>query len=239
MTRQFPDPGDRFNVIEISDPRAPSGRVKVDIPEIKRRQSHIELIVPSHSLLPLALDCLKDRDTERPSCHKICSRIATLKSSLKYTADVQQSQVKIKPAQSDDQANREPEVQQSQQIRDLQQQLHTQSDQLRAQSDQLRTQSDQLHTQTDQLRTQSDQLQRQQHENQQQRMQLLEQQKLFITNEQFQTLQKRLTVKDEQLAATEKERTDREHQLQQKEIEIATHLQEILRLGELLQSVSR
>ena len=40
MTRQFPDPGERFTIIEITDPRAPSGRVKVDIPEIERRQSH-------------------------------------------------------------------------------------------------------------------------------------------------------------------------------------------------------
>ena len=36
MTWKFPEPGDRFHIIEISDPRAPSGGVKVDIPEAER-----------------------------------------------------------------------------------------------------------------------------------------------------------------------------------------------------------
>ena len=54
MTQQFPDPGDCFNIIEINDPRAPSGKVKVDIPtEIERQQSHIDLIGPAHPLLPV------------------------------------------------------------------------------------------------------------------------------------------------------------------------------------------
>ena len=125
MSRQFPDPGDRFHVVAIVDPRFPSGRAKVDIPEIERRQPHISLINPDHPLLPVALDCLKDNDRERPSCHELCGRISTLKASPMYTESLQQSQVRTKPAQSD-QANREREVQQSQQIRDLQQQLQGQ-----------------------------------------------------------------------------------------------------------------
>ena len=137
MTRQFPDPGDRFNIIEINDPRVPSGKVKVDIPEIKRRQSHIDLIDPAHPLLPLALDCLKDRDRERPSCHELCGRMSTLKASPKYTESVQQSQVDTKPTQSANRESREREIQQSQQIQDLQQQLHTKDDQLCALRDQL------------------------------------------------------------------------------------------------------
>ena len=36
MTQQFPDPGDHFELMDINDPRIPSGRVKVDIPEIER-----------------------------------------------------------------------------------------------------------------------------------------------------------------------------------------------------------
>ena len=127
MTRQFPNPGDRFQAMVISDPRIPSGRVQVEVPEIDRRKSHIDLIDPAHPLLPVALDCLKDTDRERPSCHELCGCISTLKSSPKYTESVQQSQVNTKPTQS---ANREREVQQSHQIQDLQQQLHTLSDQL-------------------------------------------------------------------------------------------------------------
>ena len=125
LSRQFPDPGDRFHVVAIVDPRFPSGRVKVDIPEIERRQSHISLINPDHPLLPVALDCLKDNDTERPSCHELCGRLSTLKASPMYTESVQQFRVRTETAQSD-QANREREALHSQQIRDLQQQLQGQ-----------------------------------------------------------------------------------------------------------------
>ena len=109
MTHQFPDPGDRFQIMEINDPRVPSGRVKVDVPEIERRQSHIKLIDPAHPLLPVALDCLKDRDRERPSCHKLCGRMSTLKASPKYIESVQQSQVNTKPTQSANRESRERE----------------------------------------------------------------------------------------------------------------------------------
>ena len=138
MTRLFPDPGNRFKIIEIDDPRAPSGRVQVEVPEIERRQSHIDLIDPAHLLLPVALHCLKDRDRERPSCHELCGHISTLKASPKYTASVQQSQVNTKPTQSANRESREREIQQSQQIQDLQQQLHSRDDQLHTLSDQLR-----------------------------------------------------------------------------------------------------
>ena len=123
MTRQFPDPGDRFNTIEINDPRAPAGRVQVEIPERERRRSHIDLIDPAHPLLPVALDCLKDRDRERPSCHELCGHMSTLKASPKYTESVQQSQVNTKPTQSANRESREREMQPSQQIQDHQQEI--------------------------------------------------------------------------------------------------------------------
>ena len=122
MTRQFPDPGDRFNSMVISDPRIPSGTVQVEVPEIERRQSHIDLIDPAHPLLAVALDCLKNRGRERPSCHELCGCMLTLKVSPKYAESMQPSQVNTVP--------RESNRQQTQQIRDLQQQMHTLSDQL-------------------------------------------------------------------------------------------------------------
>ena len=128
MTRQFPDPGDRVTIIE--DSRFPTGTIEVPVPETQRRQSHIDLIDPAHPLLPVALDCLKDRDRERPSCHELCGHISTLKASPKYTESMQPSQVNTKPTQSANRESREREIQQSQQIRDLQQQLHTKDDQL-------------------------------------------------------------------------------------------------------------
>ena len=128
MIRQFPDPGDR--VIEVEDSRYPTGKIEVPVPEIDRRQSHIDLIDPAHPLLPVALDCLRDRDRERPSCHELCGRMSTLKASPTYTESVQLSQVSTKPIQSVNRESREREIQQSQQTRDLQQQLHNKDDQL-------------------------------------------------------------------------------------------------------------
>ena len=165
MTRQFPDPGDRFPVVTVIDPRFPSGSVKVDIPEIERRQSHINLVYPDHPLLPVALDCLRDKDRERPSCHEICGRISALKASPIYTESLQQSQVRTQqPAQSD-QAIGEREVQLSQQIRDLRQQLQGQQRENQQQEQQilglrvlLTANNEQLQTLQQQLTSKDEQL---------------------------------------------------------------------------------
>ena len=208
MTRQFPDPGNRFKIMEINDPRIPSGTVQVSVPEIERRQSHIDLIDPAHPLLPVALDCLKDRDRERPSCHELCGCMSTLKASPKYTESVQQPQVvNTKPAQS---ANRESRERERQQIQDLQQQLGA-----------LR----------DQVHIKDDQLQAKEQETQQQQQQILRQRHLLTaTSDQLQKLQQQLTTKDKQLAG-------KEHQLQQKEATIAEHQQVIQQLRQQLEKV--
>ena len=209
MSQQFPDPGNRFQIMEINDPRIPLGTVHVHVPEIERRQSHIDLIDQAHPLLPIALDCLKDRDRERPSCHELCGRMSTLKASTKYTESVQQSQVNTKPTQSANTESREREIQQSQQIRDLQQKLHTKDDQLHTLGDQLHTLNDHLHTKDDQLREKEQ-------ENQQQRQENLK-------------LRTLLTAKDDQLAG-------KDHQLQQKEATIVACQEEIRQLRQQLQS---
>ena len=92
LTRQFPDPTQRFKTIEINDPRFPTGTAKVPVPEIERRQSHIDRVNPSHPLLPVALDCLKDRDREGSSAQELCHCLAILKESPRYAESVQQAQ---------------------------------------------------------------------------------------------------------------------------------------------------
>ena len=128
--------------------RIPSGRVKVDIPEIEHRQSHIDLIDPAHPLLPIALICLKDRDRERPSCHELCGHISALKASPKYA----------KPTQSANRESREREIQQSQQIRDLQQQLHIKDNQLQEKEQQIQQQRQQNYGLRTLLSTKDEQL---------------------------------------------------------------------------------
>ena len=86
ITRQFPKPGDRL--VTINDSRYPQGTLKLCVPEIERRQNHISKIDPNHTLLQVALNCLKDRDVERPSAHQLCERVAVLKEDPQYSESV-------------------------------------------------------------------------------------------------------------------------------------------------------
>ena len=89
VTRQFPNPGDAHKYVHI--PGYSSGRVLVQIPETERRKKDIDLVDPNHPLLPLALHCIKDDDTKRPSADELCGRLATLKGEQMYTRSVEQS----------------------------------------------------------------------------------------------------------------------------------------------------
>ena len=85
LTRQFPDPGDRFKTMHIDHPQFPSGRVEVRSSEIERRNNHISTIDAVHPLLPIALDCLKDQEGGRPSLGELCQRLSTLRDTPEYT----------------------------------------------------------------------------------------------------------------------------------------------------------
>ena len=93
VTRQFPAPSDRFVIEHFSDHRNPSHtiRARVLIPEVKRRQAHISLIEPTHPLLPIALECLKDEAEERPSSQQLCQSLDALKRTVKYAQSQQQN----------------------------------------------------------------------------------------------------------------------------------------------------
>ena len=88
-TRQFPDP--TRATITIEDARSPTDTLQLPVPERERRKKDIDLVDPNHPLLPLALHCLEDRDTERPSADELCGRLATLKGEQMYTRSVEQS----------------------------------------------------------------------------------------------------------------------------------------------------
>ena len=100
LTRQFPNPGDRLQEVEFNHPGLPRGTVCIRIPEIDRRQSDISQIESNHSLLPIALDCLKDKENERPSAHQLCERVAILKGTPKYIASNSTLQDTVKIVQS-------------------------------------------------------------------------------------------------------------------------------------------
>ena len=86
VTRQFPAPSDRFEMVLIPSPRDPNQkvRIKLPIPEVETLQAHINLIEPTHPLLPIALECLKDEAVERPSSQQLCQMLDALRKKKAY-----------------------------------------------------------------------------------------------------------------------------------------------------------
>ena len=93
MTRQFPDPGPRFQVLDIpDDPRIPEGIVRVSIPETQRRSAHLQLISSTHPLKAIAVSCLKGKERERPSAQQLSNTLSELKGGPQYAESMQQAQ---------------------------------------------------------------------------------------------------------------------------------------------------
>ena len=89
LTRQFPNPTDRFHTIHVLNI---DEEVRVVVPETERRQAHLRLIQDTHSLKPLALQCLKKKDSERPSAQQLSERLSELKQAPQYTESVHRAQ---------------------------------------------------------------------------------------------------------------------------------------------------
>ena len=89
ITRKWPNPGPRTRKIQISDPRVPSGHLFMVVPELERRKEHLDLVSPTHPLLQVALDCLKDKEGQRPTAEQLCSRLIALKESAAYRDSLQ------------------------------------------------------------------------------------------------------------------------------------------------------
>ena len=97
LTRLFPKPGDRY--INVNVPHYPRP-LKMDVLEKDRRQNHISQVDPDHPLIPVILDCLNDKDKERPSAHQLCERVADLKRIEKYIDSARTVQDKDEVIQS-------------------------------------------------------------------------------------------------------------------------------------------
>ena len=114
ITRQLPNPGPRMK--KVQDPRDPKRRLQEVVLETERRKSHIDLIEPTHPLLPIASVCLSYNEEGRPSAQDLCNHLAALKEVPQYVKSVQQAQDRSRPTQSAT-ANREDR---ERQIRELQ-----------------------------------------------------------------------------------------------------------------------
>ena len=87
MTRKYPVPGRAMN--RVRDARSLTGWRIDPVPELQRRHNHLSLVAETHSMLPLAKDCLKDTDTERPSAQQICRRLSALKEAPQYAQSLE------------------------------------------------------------------------------------------------------------------------------------------------------
>ena len=87
LTKNLPNPGHAHMYIE--NQAYATGRELVVTPELERRKKDIDLVDPNHPLLPLALHCLSDRDTDRPSANGICEMLTSLKKDENYTRSIE------------------------------------------------------------------------------------------------------------------------------------------------------
>ena len=78
ITRNFPEPTKA--TVTVRDPKYPTGRILVPVPEVERRKSDINCIEDQNCLKPITLDCLKDNEKDRPPAKDICEQLVELKN---------------------------------------------------------------------------------------------------------------------------------------------------------------
>ena len=88
ITREFPDPGPRFQT--ISDPNYSLG-IRLPVPDEERRKSHISMIDSSHTILPIIKECLLYKEEERPTAVELCKSVAELKNAALFEESVRAS----------------------------------------------------------------------------------------------------------------------------------------------------
>ena len=113
----WPEPGPRTKL--VPDTRSPTGSTEMPVLEQERRQNHIDLIEPTHGLLPIAIECLEYQEKKRPSGEELCQRLADLKEALEYRESRQRQH------QGETQANKDDQI-----ISSLTQQLRMKDNQI-------------------------------------------------------------------------------------------------------------
>jgi len=91
MTGLHPDPSERVRATDTPSEQM-FHRTLLEVRECFRRKSHIDQIPPDHPLRALALECIEDDQTKRPTADDICVQLETKRtiraqqmSSLKQT----------------------------------------------------------------------------------------------------------------------------------------------------------
>ena len=74
--------------ITKEDPKSPTKKSYIPIPEIERRRADIDKIPTSHGFLPIVSNCLKDNSQDRPTAAQLCQSLGGLKNTHAYKDDV-------------------------------------------------------------------------------------------------------------------------------------------------------
>ena len=208
MTRQFPDPGPRFQMVDLpGDSRFVEGTLRVMVPETQRRSAHLQLISSTHLLKAIAVNCLKGKERERPSAQQLSNTLSELKGGPQYAESMQQAQSGEGNGQEVGSLRR--------QVRDLQQRDQEQqqeNERLRQENQEQQQQSmAQVHQLEQQLHVQ--------HQTTAQAQQQLQGQRVLTTAREREIQQLRSTVEEKERELQQKNRTiqTRERELQASE----------------------
>ena len=143
MTRQFPNPGPAMQVVE--DSRSPTGTMNMPVLDSERRKSHVDLIDPTHTLLPTALGCLSYLEKDRPSAQDLCRQLAAFKEAPRYTQlQTLQRELQTKDQQLQDSQRCTHTLQQE--LQDSQRRTHTLQQELQTKDQQLQDSQRCTHT---------------------------------------------------------------------------------------------
>lgn len=86
VTRKYPNPGDAHRTERDHKQR----RVLVPIPELERRKDDLLGLFLTHPLRPIALECLKDEEGDRPTAANLCQTLVRLKAAPEYTTSLEE-----------------------------------------------------------------------------------------------------------------------------------------------------
>ena len=164
-TRLWPEPGPRSKTVQ--DLRSPTGMTKMPVLEPERRKNHIDMVNRSHHLLPIALDCLRYQERERPSSEELCQRLAGLKENTEYGESVQQVEREQNDIATLERQIGEIQAREAANIQQLQREIQSKDDQLQRCRDELQRKDDQLQEQERKLHSQNRRLNKQLEEQEQ------------------------------------------------------------------------
>ena len=99
QTRLYPNPGPRNRKVPF--PASPTGHTQVPVLDVERRKEQIDMISPAHPLLPVATECLKYNQEDRPSALQLCEQLATLKEAPQHSESKQCVQESSSPVGND------------------------------------------------------------------------------------------------------------------------------------------